>query len=95
MQVALKTITSELAGTTPSFDSLKHTWPALRLALTVLEKTLNGVPIPGLKGAIGGFLELAKTEEVSARAVNRARIGPRRTFAHNYTGVDPELGGYP
>jgi hypothetical protein len=35
------------------------------LALTVFEKTLDGVPIPGLKGLIAGILELAKTEEVS------------------------------
>jgi hypothetical protein len=40
------------------------------MALTVLEKTLDGVPVPGLKGAIGGFLELAKATEVSARASN-------------------------
>jgi hypothetical protein len=40
-------------------NALKYTWPALKLALTVLEKTLDGVPIPGLKGTIGGFLELA------------------------------------
>jgi hypothetical protein len=44
---------------------LQCAWPALKLALTVFEKTLDGVPIPGLKGLIGGILELAKTEEVS------------------------------
>ena len=49
----------------PAVNALKYTWPALKLALTVLEKTLDGVPIPGLKGAIGGFLELANTAEVS------------------------------
>jgi len=38
--------------------------------LTILEKTLAGVLIPGLKGAIGSFLELAKTAEVSARMID-------------------------
>jgi hypothetical protein len=46
-------------------DSLGLSWCALKLALTVFEKTLDGVPNPGLKGAVGGFLELAKKEEVS------------------------------
>ncbi|KIM77067.1 hypothetical protein PILCRDRAFT_12252 [Piloderma croceum F 1598] len=46
-------------------NALEYTWLALKLALTVLEKTLDGVPIPGLKGAIGGFLEIAKTVEAS------------------------------
>jgi hypothetical protein len=49
----------------PAVNALKYTWPALKLALIVLEKTLDGVPIPGLKGAIGGFLELAETAEAS------------------------------
>jgi hypothetical protein len=49
----------------PAVNALKYTWPALKLALTVLKKTLDGVPIPGLKGAIGGFLELAETAEAS------------------------------
>jgi hypothetical protein len=31
----------------------------------VFEKTLDGVPIPGLKGAVGGILLLAKSKEVS------------------------------
>ena len=44
---------------------LQCAWPALKLSLTVFEKTLDGVPIPGLKGLIGGILQLAKTEEVS------------------------------
>jgi len=51
-------------------NSLKYAWPALRLALTVFEKTLNGVPIPGLKGTVGGILVLAKTEEVSTGVIN-------------------------
>lgn len=49
-------------------DALKYAWPALRLTLTTFEKILDGVPIPGLKGAIGGFLELVKNEEVGDRA---------------------------
>jgi hypothetical protein len=56
----------------PAVNALEYTWPALKLALTVFEKTLNGVPIPGLKGAIGGFLELAKTAEVSAGTIDWA-----------------------
>jgi hypothetical protein len=48
-----------------SKESLTYAWPALRLALTVFEKTLDGVPIPGLKGAVGGILVLSKSEEVS------------------------------
>ena len=49
-----------------AIDGLQYAWPALRLALTVFEKTLDGVPIPGLKGSIGGFLQLAKVAEVCA-----------------------------
>ena len=49
-----------------AIDGLKYAWPALKLALTVFEKTLDGVPIPGLKGSIGGFLELANVAEVCA-----------------------------
>jgi hypothetical protein len=70
MKAKLNTIKSKLRIT--GDPALEYTWPALKLALTVLEKTLDGVPIPGLKGAIGGFLELAKTAEVSARTTNRA-----------------------
>jgi hypothetical protein len=66
MNTKLKTIKSKLQSSRitddPAVSALKYTWPALKLALTVLEKTL---PILGLKGAIGGFLELAKTAEVS------------------------------
>jgi hypothetical protein len=69
MNTKLKTIKSKLQSSritdNPAVSALKYTWPALKLALTVLEKTLDGVPILGLKGAIGGFLELAKTAEVS------------------------------
>jgi hypothetical protein len=55
----MNTIKCKLRITTDlTVNALKYTWPALKLALTVLEKTLDGVPIPGLKGAIGGFLEL-------------------------------------
>jgi hypothetical protein len=38
--------------------------------LIVFEKTLDGVPIPGIKGSVGGILELAKNEEVSITAAN-------------------------
>ena len=51
-------------------DGLKYAWPALKLTLTVFEKTLGGVPIPGLKGSVGGLLELAKTAEVCAKAID-------------------------
>jgi hypothetical protein len=44
---------------------LECAWPALKLALIVFEKTLDGVPIPGIKGSVGGILELAKNEEAS------------------------------
>ncbi|KIM87812.1 hypothetical protein PILCRDRAFT_262044 [Piloderma croceum F 1598] len=70
MNTKLKTIKSNLQSlritSDPAVNALKYTWPALKLALTVLEKTLDGVPIPGLKGAIGGFLELAKTAEAAS-----------------------------
>jgi hypothetical protein len=72
MDLKLKTIGSKLKSTVITHDQatlvLKYAWPALKLALVVFQKTLNGVPIPGLKGAIGGNLELAKTMEVSTRA---------------------------
>lgn len=56
--------------------ALKCAWPALKLALTVFEKTLDGVPIPGLKGAVGGILELAKVEEVSIkRSITNDTLG--------------------
>jgi hypothetical protein len=61
----LKGNTSTKAAVKRSKESLTYAWPALRLALTVFEKTLDGVPIPGLKGAVGGILVLAKSEEVS------------------------------
>jgi hypothetical protein len=75
MITKFKAITSKPQSTQgtdddPAIDALKYAWPALKMALTVLEKTLNGVPVPGLKGAIGGFLELAKATEVSTRASN-------------------------
>src|ERR1700691_664134 len=73
MKAKLNTIKSKLRITRdPAVNALEYTWPALKLALTALEKTLDGVPIPGLKGAIGGFLELAKTAEVSARTTDWA-----------------------
>ncbi|KIM75857.1 hypothetical protein PILCRDRAFT_662422 [Piloderma croceum F 1598] len=71
MNTKIKTIKSKLQSSRitgdPAVNALKHAWPALKLALTVLEKTLDGVPIPGLKGAIGGFLELANTAEASIK----------------------------
>jgi hypothetical protein len=62
-------LTNKLANTAvgPSKESLTYAWAALRLALTVLEKTLDGVHIPGLKGAVGGILVLAKSKEVSSK----------------------------
>ena len=95
MKTKLNTIKSKLGIT--GDPKLEYTWPALKLALTVLEKTLDGVPIPGLKGAIGGFLELAKTAEVSARTTNADRAASRREslIAHDSPGIDPELRGYP
>jgi hypothetical protein len=77
----LESIKSTLKSATKSFRdqtvdelNLKYAWPALRLALTVFEKTLDGVPIPGLKGSIGGFLELTKVAEVCAIAINGATL---------------------
>jgi hypothetical protein len=72
-----------------AIDGLKYAWPALRLALTVFEKTLDGVPIPGLKGSIGGFLELAKAAEVCVEQL----IPQCCPLPDRSTGVDPELGG--
>ena len=65
MKTIKSTLQSSRIAGDPTVNALKYTWPALKLALTVLEKILDGVPIPGLKGAIGGFLELAQTAEVS------------------------------
>jgi hypothetical protein len=72
-----------------AIDGLTYAWPALKLALTIFEKTLDGVPIPGLKGSIVGFLELSKIVEVCAE-----RSFPRSCrFAHKYPDNHPELGG--
>ena len=69
MATTLDALKSKLKSNWTAHDRLNSplqcAWPALKLALTVFEKTLDGVPIPGLKGLIGGILELAKTEEVS------------------------------
>ena len=96
MDAKLKTITSKLKSTIITRDqatlALKYAWPALRLALIVFEKTLNGVPIPGLKGAIGGILELAKTTEVSTRATKWPVMC---SGAHNWPGIDPQCRGCP
>ena len=68
MDLKLQTLKSKLKSKSDQANNaVKYSWPALKLALTVFEKTLSGIPIPGLKGALGGFLELAKAEEVSAR----------------------------
>jgi len=32
--------------------------------LVLLEKALDGIPIPGVKGAVGGILEIVKILEV-------------------------------
>jgi hypothetical protein len=88
----MQSIKSKLKSSKPhdqAIDGLKYAWPALRLALTVFEKTLDGVPIPGLKGSIGGFLELAKVAEVCAE-----RLIPQScSISDSSTGVNPELGG--
>jgi len=65
--------TSTKAAVKRSQESLTYAWPALRLALTVLEKTLDGVPIPGLKGAVGGILVLSKSEEVAIQNLEDVR----------------------
>lgn len=39
---------------------------SLKLALTLAEKALDGLPIPGAKGAIGGVLKLIENAEVRA-----------------------------
>ena len=71
MSATLDSLKSKLRSKWIASDQLNSplqcAWPALKLALTVFEKTLDGVPIPGLKGSIGGILELVKTEEVSMR----------------------------
>ena len=36
----------------------------LKLALTLAEKALDGLPIPGAKGTIGGVLRLIEQAEV-------------------------------
>jgi hypothetical protein len=74
-----------------TIDGLTYAWPAFKLALTVFEKTLDGVPIPGLKGSIGGFLELAKIAEVCAEQPCPQSCLP----AYKYRDVHPELGGCP
>jgi len=59
MDTKLKTVKSKLQSSRitsdPAVKALKYKWPALKLAPTVLEKTLGSVPIPGLQGAIAGF----------------------------------------
>lgn len=94
MDFALDNLKSKLGSKSTIPDqaknSLKYAWPALRLALTVFEKTLDGAPIPGLKGTVGGILELAKTEEVSTRST----IGHCHDNDH-CLGVDTKHGGRP
>jgi hypothetical protein len=51
MHTKLKTIRSKLQLSRitgdPAVNVLKYTWPALKLALTVLAKTLDGIPVHG------------------------------------------------
>jgi hypothetical protein len=53
MNTKLKTIRSKLQLSRITGDpavnalNLKYTWPALKLALTVLAKTLDGIPVHG------------------------------------------------
>jgi hypothetical protein len=43
-----------------------HNWlSGLKLAVQVFEKTLDSVPVPGLKGAIGGILMIVDQFEVT------------------------------
>jgi hypothetical protein len=69
MNTKLMTIRSKLQSPRitgdPAVNALKYIWPALKLALTVLVSTLDGVWGPSLKGAICSFLELTKIAEVS------------------------------
>jgi len=98
MDGQLKAITSKLKSTIITHDratlALKYAWPALKLALIVFEKTLDGVPIPGLKGAIGGILELAKTTEVRVKATQWP-VTRTCSRAHDWLGINPECGGCP
>ena len=68
---------------------MKSVLSALRLALTIFEMTLDGIPIPGLKHKVGGILMLAKMEEVSKITwivVSSTNNGPD---------IDPEFRGCP
>jgi hypothetical protein len=47
-------------------DWAKTALNTTKLALEILEKTLGGVPLPALKGAIGGLLVVINTVDVSA-----------------------------
>jgi hypothetical protein len=88
----MKTIKSKLKSTRitrdRASDALKYT-SALDMALTVFEKTLAGVPIPGLKGAVGGIFELANG--VSARWL----IVLSCSAVHKYPDAISNLGGCP
>jgi hypothetical protein len=70
MRVSLESSLISNTARRQAKTSLQSGWPALKLALTVFEKTLNGVPIPGLKGAVGGILILGNAEEVRMKANN-------------------------
>ena len=86
----MQSIKSKLKSSKQPHDQAidgKYAWPALKLALTVFEKTLDGVPIPGLKGSIGGFLEIANIAEVCAVILRCYSI------THRYTDINTKQGG--
>ena len=58
----------------PSESSLETAKSALKLSLLIVEKALDGLPIPGAKGTIGGLLEVIKGLEVSWSICQRRAI---------------------
>jgi hypothetical protein len=92
MNTKLKTIRSkpQLSRVTgdPAVNALKYTWPTLKLTLTVLAKTLDGIPVHGLKGVIGGFLKFTKTAEWD-------QLGNGARLLTTCSGIDSELRGCP
>src|SRR5258708_28746556 len=61
---------SQQSSQTLTYSSRKAaTWSGVLTALKIANESLTGVPVPGLKNAIAGFLEVVRGLEVSQSAI--------------------------
>jgi hypothetical protein len=59
--------TRTAASTESPRSEVVHNWlSGLKLAVQIFEKTLDSVPVPGLKGAIGGILMIVDQFDVNS-----------------------------